>query len=177
MIKGLKETIIRRNGNKEEYTWEVKHIEGSKYEVPELGFTFDAETGETNKKQGIGQGYAKIGEPFKNAGRTITYELIIEEEPKAEEKAQAEAQQETAPTTLVKEWRYEDGRVEVNKEYTGGQLWEKGGHKRLYFDSYGRGAYVDLKTNTFHPDRRKEYKLGEWIKNWGAKVEYRFVLR
>lgn len=175
MIKGLKETIIRRNGNKEEYAWEVKHIEGSKYEVPELGFTFDAETGETNKKQGIGKGFAKLGETFKSAGREITYTLITEEEP--QEEAQTTPQAETTPTTLVEEWKREDGTVEVHKEYKNGQLWEKGSYRRLYLDSYGRGAYVDLKTNTFHPDRRKEYKLGEWKKNWGAKVEYRFVLR
>ncbi|MCM8900631.1 hypothetical protein KVG29_05230 [Caldicoprobacter algeriensis] len=168
-IKGLKETIIRRNGEKKEYVWEVKQISEKEFYCPQLDFSFNPETGETDKQQGIGKPNIKIGETFEYAGRKVTYELVIEEEP--------EEQPATQPTTLVQEWRYEDGRIEEHKVYPGGQLWEKGGHRRLYFDSYGRGAYVDLKTNTFHPDRNKAYPLGEWKKNWGATVEYRFILR
>lgn len=169
MIKGLREELVRRNGEKKIYEYPVKHIEGSKYEVPELGFTFDAETGETNKKQGIGKGFAKIGETFKNAGRQITYTLIVEEE-------QQEETKDENPTTLVEEWKHEDGTVETHEEYTG-RIWEKGNQRRLYLDNHNKGAYVDLNNGTFHPDRMKSRKVGEWIQEWNAKVEYRYVLR
>lgn len=168
-VKSLKEIIIRRNGEKKEYVWEVKQVSEEKFYCPQLDFSFNPETGETDKQQGIGKGFVKIGETFESAGRKVTYELIIEEEP--------EEQPATQPATLVKEWRYEDGRIEEKEVYTGGQLWEKGGHRRLYFDSYGRGAYVDLKANTFHPDRNKAIPLGVWEKPWGSKVEVRWRLR
>ena len=169
-IKGLKEIMVRRNGEKKEWIWEVKQVDEKRFYCPQLDFYFNPETGETDKQQGIGKGFVKIGETFEYAGRKVTYELIIEEEQKQEPS-------EEQPTTLVKEWRYEDGRVEEQAAYTGGQLWEKGGHKRIYFDSYARGAYVDLKTNTFHPDRKKVIPLGVWEKPWGSKVEVRWRLK
>jgi len=168
-VKSLKEIIVRRNGEKKEYIWEVKQVSEEKFYCPQLDFFFNPETGETDKQQGIGKGFVKIGETFESAGRKVTYELIIEEE--------GEQKQEGQPTTLVKEWRYEDGRVEEQAAYTGGQLWEKGGHKRMYFNTYGRGAYVDLKTNTFHPDNKKAIPIGVWEKPWGSKVEIRWSLR
>jgi len=166
-VKGLRQEIVRLNGKKDVFDYTVRHIEGNKYECPELGFTFNAETGETSKKRLGEKENIKIGE-WAGERRKIRYTLI--------EEAQ-EAKAETAPSTLVEEWKREDGTVEVHKEYKNGQLWEKGSYRRLYLDSYGRGAYVDLKTNTFHPDRRKSFPVGEWIKEWSAKVEYRFVLR
>ena len=169
-VKGLKETMIRRNGEVKEWIWTVEHIEGDWYYCKEKMFKFNAVTGETNQPQGIGKPNVKIGEMYEYAGRKVTYELIIEEEQKQEPS-------EEQPTTLVKEWRYEDGRVEEQAAYIGGQLWEKGGHRRLYFNSYGRGAYVDLKANTFHPDRNKAIPLGVWEKPWGSKVEVRWRLR
>ena len=168
-IKRIKETIIRRNGERKEYIWDVKQVSEEKFYCPQLDFFFNPETGETDKRQGIGKCFVKIGETFESAGRKVTYELIIEEE--------GEQKQEGQPTTLIKEWRYEDGRVEEQAAYTGGQLWEKGGHKRMYFNTYGRGAYVDLKANTFHPDRNKAIPLGVWEKPWGSKVEIRWRLR
>lgn len=168
-VKSLKEIIIRRNGEKKEYLWEVKQVSEKKFYCPQLDFFFNPETGETEKQQGIGKDFVKIGETFESAGRKVTYELIIEEE--------GEQKQEEQPTTLIKEWRYEDGRVEEQAAYTGGQLWEKGGHKRMYFNTYGRGAYMDLKANTFHPDRNKAIPLGVWEKPWGSKVEVRWRLK
>ena len=78
-------------------------------------------------------------------------------------------------TTLVEEWRYEDGTVKIHKKYDG-KVWTKGNHKRLYLDSYSRGAYVDLVRNTFHPDRKKKYPIGEWMREWDGKIEYRYIL-
>lgn len=156
----LRQEIVRLNGKEDVYDYTVRHIEGNKYECPELAFRFNAETGETTK--GI-----KIGE-WAGERRKIRYTLI--------EEAQ-EAKAETAPSTLVEEWKREDGTIIEHKAYTNGQLWEKGSQRRLYLDSYGRGAYVDLRTNTFHPDRRKSFPVGEWIEEWGAKVKYRYVLR
>lgn len=170
-IKGLKEIMIRRNGEKKEWIWEVKQVDEKRFYCPQLDFYFNPETGETTKDA---KGTPiKIGEPFDGGlGRTITYELIIEEEEQAQEQ-----EQPATPTTLVKEWRYEDGTIEEKAVYMGGQLWEKGGHRRMYFDSYGRGAYVDLKANTFHPDRKKVIPLGVWEKPWGSKVEVRWRLK
>jgi len=167
-ITGIKETVNRiRRGVIDTYEWSVKHVEGNKYYCPDLDFTFNAETGETTQRV-IGQGYAKIGETFKSGRREITYTLIVEEE-KAEE-AKVEN-----PTTLVEEWKHEDGTVETKNTYTG-RIWEKGSQKRLYLNNHNNGAYVDLNKGTFHPDRRKEHKVGEWMKNWGATVEYRYTL-
>lgn len=164
MIKGLREELVRANGNKEVYEYSVKHLVGNDYEVPEIGLRFNAETGEIYDFKD-----RKIGETFKSGRREITYTLIVEEE-------KAEEVNTENPTTLVEEWKHEDGTVETKNTYTG-RIWEKGSQKRLYLNNHNNGAYVDLNKGTFHPDRRKEYKVGEWLKNWGATVEYRYTLR
>ena len=158
-VTGIKETI-NRNGEIQEYTWEVRNIGGNDYECIDLGFRFNAETGHTSKGKRV-----KIGETFKSGCREITYTLIVEEETAIEN-----------PTTLTEEWKREDGTIEEKNTYTG-RIWEKNSLKRLYLDNHNKGAYVDLNKGTFHPDKRKSYPVGEWIKEWSAKVEYRFVLR
>jgi len=163
-VKGLREELIRR-GEKHIYEYSVKHLVGNDYEAPEIGLRFNAETGETNRGNKV-----RIGETFQSGRREITYTLIIEEEEKAEE-VKAEN-----PTTLVEEWKHEDGTIETKNTYTG-RIWEKGNQKRLYLDNHNKGAYVDLVNGTFHPDRRKEHPVEEWMKNWGATVEYRYILR
>lgn len=163
MIKGLREELVRANGNKEVYEYSVKHLVGNDYEVPEIGLRFNAETGEIYDFKD-----RKIGETFKSGRREITYTLIVEEE-------KAEEVNTENPTTLVEEWKHEDGTVETKNTYTG-RIWEKGSQKRLYLNNHNNGAYVDLNKGTFHPDRRKEHKVGEWMKNWGATVEYRYTL-
>ncbi len=174
-IKGLKETLIRRNGEVKEWIWKVQQIEGNWY-FCEKGFKFNIITGEIDPHP---KG-AKIGQEFDaGLGRIGKYELIIEEE-EQQQIVQEQPQEEATvnqPTTLVKEWRYEDGRIEEKDIYPNGRLWEKGGHKRMYFNTYGRGAYVDLKTNAFHPDRKKVIPLGVWEKPWGSKVEVRWRLK
>ena len=65
-IKGLKETLIRRNGEVKEYVWEVKQVSEEKFYCPQLDFFFNPETGETDKRQGIGKGFVKIGETFES---------------------------------------------------------------------------------------------------------------
>lgn len=165
-VKGIRREVQRRNGELKMHEVEVKHLGGNEYKCEIFDFTFDIETGVTSK------GF-KLGE-WQGSARKVRFVAIIDEE--AQEEAQEETKAET-PTTLVEEWKYEDGTVKTHKEFANGQLWEKGSHKRLYLDIYGRGAYVDLKTNTFNPSRGKTYPVGEWIKEWGAKVECRYILR
>ena len=91
-VKGLKETVVKRNGSKKEYVWAVKQISEKEYKCIELDFTFNIESGITSKKRNGEQ--IILNQPFKSGSRQITYTLVTEKDNEVNEENNANKEKE-----------------------------------------------------------------------------------